>query len=531
MPRTAARPHAATTTLAAFLLAACGGYAPRHLSRQSAMAPPPTYAMADGSDEMTPGTEEYEHRADNPMMDVAQAPLSTFSIDVDTASMANVRRFLRGNELPPADAVRVEEMINYYRYDYAEPAGDAPLGVTTEVAPSPFHDGRLIARIGVKGKSLGTDALPPRNLVFLVDTSGSMSASNKLPLVQDALSVLADQLGPRDTVSIVAYAGSAGVMLDPTSGEERGAIKNALYGLSSGGSTNGEGGIKLAYQLAAAHFDARGINRVILCTDGDFNVGMSDQGSLVRLVEEKRKSGVYLTVLGFGMGNVKDSTMEKLAQHGNGNYGYIDSIDEAKKTLVDEAAGTLVTLAHDVKIQVELNPATVAQYRLIGYENRLMRDQDFRDDTKDAGELGVGQTVTALYEIVPTKTEAATSTSLTYQTGRELTKAAASGDLFTVRVRFKRPGNETGEELAVAARPQHARLADASTDFRFATAIAGFGMMLRRSEHKGELTWKRTLDLAASAAGENPRRQELVALVTRAAQLAGGDGAGATIAE
>ncbi|HUQ04152.1 MAG TPA: von Willebrand factor type A domain-containing protein [Kofleriaceae bacterium] len=507
------RPLATTTTLAAFLLSACGGYArPGHLSKSMSMAPPPTYAMADGSDEMTPGTEEYEHRADNPLMDVAMAPLSTFSIDVDTASMANVRRFLRENELPPADAVRVEEMINYYRYDYAEPTGDLPLGVTTEVAPSPFHAGRLIARIGVKGKSLGTEALPPRNLVFLVDTSGSMSAPNKLPLVQDALSALADQLGPRDTVSMVAYAGSAGIMLDPTSGEERGAIKNALYGLSAGGGTNGEGGIKLAYQLAAAHFDARGINRVILCTDGDFNVGVSDQGSLVRLVEEKRKSGVYLTVLGFGMGNVKDSTMEKLAQHGNGNYGYIDSIDEAKKTLVDEAAGTLVTLAHDVKIQVELDPASVAQYRLIGYENRLMRDQDFRDDTKDAGELGVGQTVTALYELVPAK-------------------AAASGDLFTVRVRFKRPGNEKGEELAVAARPQHARLADASNDFRFATAIAGFGMMLRKSEHKGDLTWKRTLDLAGSAAGTNPRRQELVALVTKAAQLAGGDGAAAAIAE
>jgi Ca-activated chloride channel family protein len=525
------RTLAATTALAAFLASACGGRSFGHLARPPSMAPPPSYMMAaDVTGELTPGTEEYEHRADNPLMDVAMAPLSTFSIDVDTASMSNVRRFLRQGQLPPADAVRVEEMINYYRYDYAEPSGDLPLGVTTEIAPSPFHGDRLIARIGIKGKSLGTDALPPRNLVFLVDTSGSMSASNKLPLLQDSLAMLADQLGPRDTVSIVAYAGSAGIMLDPTSGEERGAIKNALYGLSAGGGTNGEGGIQLAYQLASAHFDAKGINRVILCTDGDFNIGVSDQGSLVRLVEEKRKSGVYLTVLGFGMGNVKDSTMEKLAQYGNGNYGYIDSLDEAKKSLVEEAAGTLVTLAHDVKIQVELNPATVSQYRLIGYENRLLRDQDFRDDTKDAGELGVGQTVTALYELVPAKASDATSTSLTYQTGRDLTTAAASGDLFTVRVRFKRPGAEKGEELAVAAKPRHTRLAEASADFRFATALAGFGMMLRTSEHRGDLTWKATLAMAAAAAGDNPRRQELVSLVETAAKLAGGDVAAATMA-
>ncbi len=330
--------------LVASSLAACMGMASKRAS-PLAYAPPPSAGAMDGE---SLGVEEYEHRADNPLLAVAQAPLSTFSIDVDTASMANVRRFLEQGELPPADAVRVEEMINYYRYDYPEPKGDQPLAVSAEVAPSPFHADRLLARIGIKGKTLGTEALPPRNLVFLVDTSGSMSAENKLPLVQQSLATLADQLGPRDTVSMVAYAGSAGVMLPPTSGEERGAIKNALYGLSSGGSTNGEGGIKLAYQLAQAHFDPEGINRVILCTDGDFNVGVSDQGSLVRLVEEKRKSGVYLTVLGFGMGNLKDSTMEKLAQHGNGNYGYIDSIDEAKKSLVEEAAGTLVTLAQDV---------------------------------------------------------------------------------------------------------------------------------------------------------------------------------------
>ena len=519
------KPASPLRTCAALSLAiatACGGVAYKSMAVRHGMAPP-------AAQEMTPGTEEYEHRADNPVLDVATAPLSTFSIDVDTASLSNVRRFLRQGELPPADAVRVEEMINYYRYDYREPAADAPLSVTTEVAPSPFHADRLIARIGIKGKTIAAANLPPRNLVFLVDTSGSMSAPNKLPLLRDALTMLSAQLGPRDTVAIVAYAGMAGVMLPPTSGEDPGAIRNALLGLEAGGSTNGAGGIQLAYQLALESFDPQAINRVILCTDGDFNVGTTDQGSLVRMVEDRRKAGIYLTVLGFGMGNIKDSTLEKLAQHGNGNYGYIDSLDEAKKSLVEEAAGTLVALAHDVKVQVELNPAEVAQYRLIGYENRLLRDQDFTDDNKDAGELGVGQTVTALYELVPAAAGGGSS-ALKYQGERELTQASESGELFTVRVRYKRPGNDKSEELSAIATFGATTLAAASADLRFASAIAGFGMMLRGSEHKGALTWAATHRLADAGAGADPRRRELVEMIATATKLAGGDVAPTPIA-
>ena len=504
------------------LLAACGGGAMYRAAPMALHRPMP---------DMGSSVEQYEHRADNPEMSVASAPLSTFSIDVDTASLSNVRRFLKQRELPPADAVRIEEMINYYRYEYKEPAGDAPVGVTTEVGPSPFHAGRLLARVGIKGKTIQKENLPPRNLVFLVDTSGSMASANKLPLLREALVMLADQLGPKDRVAMVAYAGSAGVMLPPTAGQDRGEIRNSLLSLEAGGSTNGAGGIQLAYQLAAQSFDPKAINRVILCTDGDFNVGISDEGSLVRMIQEKRKSGIYLSVFGFGMGNLKDSTLEKLAQHGNGNYGYIDSIDEAKKTLVDEAAGTLVTLAHDVKVQVEFNPTQVEKYRLIGYENRLLDAQDFKDDKKDAGELGVGQTVTALYELVPAGGDAATASGLKYQTGRKLTAAAESPDLFTVRVRFKRPGNEQGEELAAIARPGGAKLDAMSNDFRFAAAVAGFGMLLRKSEHKGDLTWASVHAMAAAAAGGDARRKELVDMIGAATQLAGGGKPGTAIAK
>lgn len=538
----AARPHRSSRSTAALLsvtalvaasLAGCGG---RYGGRAYKSAPP-SMARSPAPPSMIPPSPEampvegYEHRPDNPELSVAQAPLSTFSIDVDTASLSNVRRFLHDGALPPADAVRIEELVNYYRYAYAEPTGDAPVAVTTEVAPSPFHAGRLIARIGLKGKDVAAADLPPRNLVFLVDTSGSMTDDNKLPLLRQSLAMLADQLGPRDHVAIVAYAGAAGVMLPPTSGEDRGAIRNALLGLEAGGSTNGAGGIELAYQLARASFDGKGINRVILCTDGDFNVGVTDQGSLVRLIEDQRRSGVYLTVLGFGMGNLKDSTMEKLAAHGNGNYGYIDSLDEARKSLGTESAGTLVALAHDVKVQVELNPALVASYRLIGYENRLLNDQDFTDDKKDAAELGVGQTVTALYELTPTEHGAATAGALKYQSGRALSPASATDELLTVRIRFKRPGHDSSEEIAAVARPGVASLDQASADFRFATAVAGFGMLLRGSDNKGTLTWAQAQAEAEAGAGADPRRAELVLLIATAARLAGGDKAATAIAK
>ena len=519
-----------STLLALVALAGCGSPSKYHPTMATPdrlmmpMAPPPSI-------EELPTGEEYEHRADNPLMSVAQAPLSTFSIDVDTASLSNVRRMLRDGMMPPADAVRIEELVNYYRYDYPEPVGDAPVAVTTEVAPSPYHGGRLLARVGLKGKTIAAAGLPPRNLVFLVDTSGSMEADDKLPLLRQSLAMLADQLGPRDHVAIVAYAGQAGALLMPTPGDDRGAIRNALLGLEAGGSTNGADGILLAYQLAQAHFEQGAINRVILCTDGDFNVGITDQGSLVRLIEEKRKSGVYLSVLGFGTGNIKDATMEKLAAHGNGNYSYIDSLDEARKALGTESAGTLITLAHDVKVQVELNPAHVAQYRLIGYENRLLRDQDFTDDKKDAGELGVGQTVTALYELVPAAGDGRGAPALKYQDGRALSTASATDELMTVRVRFKRPGKDTAEEIAAVARPGAARIDAASADLRFAAAVAGFGMLLRSSEHLGQLTWAGAHDLAISAAGEDARRQELVKMIEVAARISGGDGAAAAIAE
>ncbi|HVV84396.1 MAG TPA: VWA domain-containing protein [Kofleriaceae bacterium] len=525
--RRSSRSAYALLSLAA--LAGCGGglYASSP-QRMALYRPMPSVAPASPPEGMS--VEEYEHRADNPELQVAQAPLSTFSIDVDTASLSNVRRFLRDGALPPADAVRIEEMVNYYRYAYREPTGDDPVAVTTEVAPSPFHQGRLIARVGIKGRDVAAADLPPRNLVFLVDTSGSMDEPNKLPLLQQSLAMLADQLGPRDHVAIVAYAGSAGVMLPPTSGDDRGAIRNALSGLEAGGSTNGAGGIQLAYDLARKSFDPHGINRVILCTDGDFNVGVTDQGSLVRLIEDERRSGVYLTVLGFGMGNLKDSTMEKLAAHGNGNYGYIDSLDEAKKSLGTESAGTLVTLAKDVKVQVEFNPAQVASYRLIGYENRLLHDQDFTDDSKDAAELGVGQTVTALYELTPVDTAAAMAGALKYQTGRALTPAAVTDELLTVRVRYKRPAEETSRELAAVAKPGPARLDEASADLRFAAGVAGFGMLLRDSEYKGELTWAGARALAESGAGEDPRRAELVQMIDAATRLAGGDQAVSAVA-
>ena len=522
---------AAVMIVSALVGVGCGGG--RYARAPMKMSPvmPATTAMPGAAYPEAAPTEEYEHRADNPELQVAQAPLSTFSIDVDTASLSNVRRFLREGALPPADAVRIEEMVNYYRYDYDQPTGDLPVAVTTEVAPSPFHAGRLIARIGIKGRDVATADLPPRNLVFLVDTSGSMSDANKLPLLQQSLAMLADQLGPRDHVAMVAYAGSAGVMLPPTSGADRGAIRNALAGLEAGGSTNGAGGIQLAYELARQSFDPHGINRVILCTDGDFNVGVTDQGSLVRLVEDARKSGVYLTVLGFGMGNLKDATMEKLAQHGNGNYGYIDSIDEARKALGTESAGTLVTLARDVKVQVEMNPAAIASYRLIGYENRLLRDQDFTDDTKDAGELGVGQTVTALYELTPADGAAATAGALKYQSARALTAASGAGELLTVRVRFKRPGATASEELAAVATARDAAMTDASDDLQFATAVAGFGMLLRGSEHRGTFTWADAQALARRGAGGDARRGELVQMIEVATRLAGGDRPATAIAE
>jgi Ca-activated chloride channel homolog len=450
--------------------------------------------------------EAYAPISENGVFAVADAPRSTFAIDVDTAAMSNVRRFLEDGALPPRDAVRIEEMINYFDYAYPDPTDGGPFAVITEVGPSPFHDGRQLVHIGLQGQRIAAADLPPRNLVFLVDTSGSMDEPDKLPLLKQAFSLLVDQLGADDRVGIVVYAGSAGVVLEPTPGDRKDAILGALTRLEAGGSTHGAGGIVTAYAEVRRHFARGGVNRVILATDGDFNVGISSDDELVRLIERERKDGIGLTVLGFGTGNLKDAKMEKLADHGNGNYAYIDSIAEARKVLVEEAGGTLVTIAQDVKVQVEFDPAQVTSYRLIGYENRLLATEDFRDDTKDAGELGAGHSVTAIYEIEPAS------------------GATAGAAMATVRLRWQPPGG--GEATEIAAPVDGGRpLAATSHDFRFSAAVAGFGMLLRDSEHKGAATWTTVRDLARGAADADPtgRRLQLVSLVETAARLAGAE--------
>ncbi|MFI4942610.1 MAG: von Willebrand factor type A domain-containing protein, partial [Burkholderiales bacterium] len=384
-------------------------------------------------------TEAYDRIRDNPFMAAAQNPLSTFSIDVDTASYANVRRFLTQGQLPPKDAVRIEELVNYFRYDYPEPKGGAPFSVTTELAPCPWRPEHRLALVGLRGRSLEEKALPPRRLTFLLDVSGSMESPDKLPLLKQAMALLVEGLREQDQVAIVVYAGQSGLVLPPTSGERKAEIRAALAALEAGGSTAGGAGIELAYRVAAEMYRPGAINRVLLATDGDFNVGVTSVGELSRLIEEKRKSGVFLSVLGFGQGNLKDATMEMLADRGNGNYSYIDSEAEAKKVLVSEAGATLVTIAKDVKIQVEWNPRRVAGYRLVGYENRLLRAEDFDDDRKDAGEIGAGHTVTALYEVVPAglPLDAKGAGPLKYQQPPAQSPAATSDELLTLKLRYK----------------------------------------------------------------------------------------------
>ncbi len=413
------------------------------------------------------GVEEYQRIDENPFFTVASQPLSTFSSDVDTASYANVRRFLHDGQLPPKDAVRVEELINYFHYDYPAPTSADPLSITTEIGPSPWNPKFKLARIGLRAPEIDDAKVPPRNLVFLIDTSGSMDEPNKLPLLVQSMGLLVDQLRPQDRVAIVAYAGSVGTVLPTTPGTKKDAIRAALGALDAGGSTNGGAGIVAAYKLARDTFVRGGINRVVLCTDGDWNVGVTDEGSLTRLIEGERDHGVFLTVLGFGMGNLKDSTMEKLADRGNGNYAYIDSLSEARKVLVKQAGATLFTVAKDVKLQVEFNPIRVAGYRLIGYEKRLLRNEDFNDDKKDAGDLGAGHTVTALYEIVPAgqAVPAAKVDALKYQTPR----AAATGstELMTVKVRYKPPTGDVSKLMERTVDDSASAINHTSQDFRW----------------------------------------------------------------
>ena len=466
--------------------------------------------------------EAYAHRADNDFLAVEQNPLSTFSIDVDTASYSNVRRFLNEGRLPPPDAVRIEEMVNYFPYDYAPPQGDEPFAAHIEVAPAPWRPEHRLVRIGLKTRELETR--PDSNLVFLVDVSGSMDEPNKLPLVQQSLRLLVDKLTARDRVAMVVYAGNAGEVLPPTRGDRRAAILDAIDRLEAGGSTNGGEGLQLAYDLAARHFIRGGVNRVILATDGDFNVGISDEGSLVRLIEQKAKTGVFLSVFGFGMGNYQDSRLEILADKGNGNYGYIDTLHEARKALVEQTNATLVTVAKDVKIQVEFNPAKVHSYRLIGYENRLLRAEDFKDDKKDAGEVGAGHAVTALYELVPTgakSEEVREVDALAYQQKGGLTEAARGGELLRLKLRYKDPEGDKSTPREWPVDDRTTALDQTSADFRFAAAVAELGLLLRDSPHKAKATFEDVLKLAESGRGQDRfgYRAELITLVHKAKGL------------
>ena len=461
-------------------------------------------------------TEEYKRIYDNTWRAPTGDPLSTFSIDVDAASYTNVRRFVAEGRLPPKDAVRIEEMVNYFRYDYPEPSGAEPFTVTTELAPAPWGANHRLALIGLQSKRIPMEALPPNNLVFLLDVSGSMDEPNKLPLVKAAFRLLVNQLRPQDRVAIVVYAGAAGQVLPSTPGDRKDQILDCLERLEAGGSTAGAQGIVLAYQTARKSFLPGGNNRVILATDGDFNVGVSSEGELVRLIEEQRQSGIFLTVLGFGTGNLKDARMEQLADKGNGHYAYVDNILEARKVFVQELGATLLTVAKDVKIQVEFNPARVAAYRLIGYENRLLANEDFNDDAKDAGELGAGHSVTALYEIVPAgaplDVKVGSVDPLKYQRPAGAGRPAGDGEWMTVKLRYKEPSGSTSRLIA---RTVGGETASPSESFRFASAVAGVGMLLRDSEYKGSATWQSLLALARGARGGDREgyRAEFIRLV------------------
>jgi Ca-activated chloride channel family protein len=494
---------------------------------------------ADDESQPPFNTETYDHLDENAFRAAKDHPLSTFSVDVDSASYSLMRRFLNDGRLPPPGAVRIEELVNYFDYDYAGPndtqSTKRPFAVHTEIAPAPWNPNHRLVHIGIQSRRIGqtttngeeeqkagesSQSLPPRNLVFLLDVSGSMDQSNKLPLLKRAMKLLTEQLGERDSVAIAVYAGASGVVLPPTSGARSAEILAALERLSAGGSTNGGEGIRLAYDLARKNFRNDGINRVILATDGDFNVGTTNQSELIRMIEIERESGVFLTVLGFGDGNYKDSTMEKLADRGNGNYAYIDNIAEARRVLVQQAGATLITVAKDVKLQVEFNPREVAAYRLIGYENRLLRSEDFNDDRKDAGEIGAGHSVTALYEIVPVGQQipAGTVDPLRYQQPVKTTEAAGSGEMLTLKIRYKEPRGAQSELMQFAVRDEGRQLKDTSETYRFSAAVAAYGMLLRASEHKGQATYELARDLAQGAMGKDPHgyRAEFVRLISMA---------------
>jgi Ca-activated chloride channel family protein len=509
-----------SSALFAALLAGCGmssKYAP-DVAASKVAAPAPVAAEAPPN----LSREAYDRIVDNPFFDVKTTPLSTFSIDVDTAAYANMRRFLNQGSLPPKDAVRIEELINYFSYDYPDPSGPDPFSVQAEVSEAPWNPAHRLVHIGVQGKRIDVRNLPPSNLVFLLDVSGSMNSPDKLPLLKQAFGMLTEQMRPQDRVAIVVYAGAAGLVLDSTQGTRRGTIMNALNRLSAGGSTAGGAGIQLAYEVARKHFIKGGNNRVILATDGDFNVGVSSDGALERLIEKERESGVFLTVLGFGTGNYQDAKMEKLSNAGNGNAAYIDSALEARKVLVTEMGGTLLTIAKDVKIQVEFNPAKVQRYRLIGYENRILNAQDFNDDKKDAGELGAGHSVTALYEVVPVgaPTPKAGVDPLKYQTVKP-SVAAHSAEMMTVKLRYKQPDGATSKLITGTVTDDAIALGATSPAFRFSSAVAEFGLLLRDSKYKGNAAFGNLIARAEASRGADPHgyRADFIALARKAADL------------
>jgi len=463
-------------------------------------------------------TEGYAALSENGFKNVKNNPLSTFSIDVDNASYSNIRRYINMGELPPVEAVRIEEMINYFKYTYPEPEGEHPFSVYTELAVCPWNNKHQLLHIGLKGKSIDKSSLPPSNLVFLIDVSGSMSDPNKLPLLKSAFSLLINELRPQDRVAIVVYAGAAGLVLESTSGSRKERILSAIDNLEAGGSTAGGEGLKLAYAQAEKNFMEGGNNRIILATDGDFNVGVSSNGGMEKLVEEKRDLGIFITVLGFGMGNVKDDKMEIIADKGNGNYSYIDNLQEARKVLVREFGGTLFTIAKDVKFQIEFNPAKVASYRLIGYENRLLNDEDFNDDKKDAGEMGAGHNVTALYELVPSGSDEVLPSvdPLKYQNSGPNSKAIEnSSEYLTIKLRYKKPDGKTSMLFEKPVTGYINDLDGASDNLKFAAAVSEFGMILRNSEFKGNATLDGAARLARSGRGddEDGYRSEMIRLI------------------
>ncbi|MFD2564920.1 vWA domain-containing protein [Aquimarina rubra] len=503
------------------VISSCNQYATRKYNVHESIVLEESVDFTQGFENLKDSNENdeaYKEIIENTFKRVSLAPLSTFSIDVDKASYSNIRRMINNGQEIPADAVKIEEMINYFKYDYQQPVDKHPFAIHTESGSTPWNEETQLVKIGIKGKEIPAESFPASNLVFLIDVSGSMNDMNKLPLLQKAFKLLVSQLRAKDKVSIVVYAGAAGVVLKPTSGKNKEKIIEALDDLQAGGSTAGGEGIKLAYKIAEEHFIKNGNNRVILATDGDFNVGVSSDAGMKELIEEKRESGVFLTCLGFGMGNYKDSKLETLADTGNGNHAYIDTMQEAQRVLGTEFGGTLYTIAKDVKIQVEFNPAKVQAYRLIGYENRLLNDEDFIDDTKDAGELGSGHTVTALYEVIPTGVQSTylkEVSDLKYSEKNEGVEKAKYGDeLLTVKFRYKKPKEDQSMEMVHIHKTDTEK--QISNDFQFAASVAWYGMKLRNSQYIQNQSIEDIIKLAKNSRGNDEQgyRAEFVRLMS-----------------